>query len=308
MTDLERARRRDHRRGLLYALGAFAIWGAALPVYLKIIGDVPVLEILAHRIVWAAPFAWALVILFGQRHEMRRLLTPRVFLLLSVSAMLITINWGTYILAVTTGRIVETSLGYFMSPLVSVVLGMGLLGERLRRLQLAACLVAAAGVAIFMIAVGGIPWIALGVGLSFSLYGLVRKVVAVESLVGFTFEAAVLTPFAGAYLLWLGIEGKENFSVATPLIDGLLIFGGILTAVPLIWFAAAARKLPLSTTGLIQFAAPSLTFLLGVFVYGEPFTMVEAITFACIWFSLALYSLDAVSRRGGTLDAGAPAD
>ena len=297
MTDDAQLRRRQHRIGLLYALGAFTAWGVVLPIYLKALADVPVLEILAHRIVWGALFALALVAGLGRRHELRQLLAPRTMALLLLSALLVTINWVTYIYAVSNSHIVETSLGYFMNPLVSVALGMLVLGERLRPLQTAACLVAGVGVAILAAATGGLPWIALTLAFSFGFYGLVRKVVAVESLIGFTFEASILAPLAVLYLLWLAASAQSSFGLATPARDALLLGAGIVTALPLIWFAAAARKLPLTTIGLLQFTSPSATFVLGVFVYGEPFSAAEAATFACIWLALLLYVVDALLAR-----------
>lgn len=289
--------RRQRRIGLVYALGAFTAWGVVLPIYLKALAEVPVLQILAHRIVWGALFALALVAGLGRRRELRQLLVPRTMALLSLSALLVTINWVTYIYAVSNSHIVETSLGYFMNPLVSIALGMLVLGERLRPLQIAACLVAGIGVAILAAATGGLPWIALTLAFSFGFYGLVRKVVAVESLIGFTFEASVLAPIAALYLLWLWASGQNSFGIATPARDTLLLGAGVVTALPLIWFAAAARKLPLTTIGLLQFSSPSATFLLGVFVYDEPFSASEATTFACIWLALLLYVADALLAR-----------
>jgi chloramphenicol-sensitive protein RarD len=299
MTDRASSRRRQHRIGLLYALGAFTAWGVVLPVYLKALADVPVPEILAHRIVWGALFALVLVASLGRWRELGQLLAPRTLALLLLSALLVTINWVTYIYAINSGHIVETSLGYFMNPLVSVALGMLVLGERLRPLQLAACIVAASGVVILVAATGGLPWIALTLAFSFGFYGLVRKVVAVESLIGFAFEASILAPIAGVYLLWLAAAGQSSSGLAVPARDALLLGAGIVTALPLIWFAAAARKLPLTTIGLLQFTSPSATFIIGVFVYGEPFTIAEAATFACIWLALLLYITDALLARDG---------
>ncbi len=297
MSTIKHSARRDHSVGILYALGAFGIWGAVLPIYMKVLAGVSVLEILGHRIVWAALFAALLITIFGRWREVRQALTPRSLALLMVSATLITVNWVAYIIGVTDGRIVETSLGYFMTPLVNVALGTLVLGERLRRLQLAACLIAAIGVAIPIVGAGGIPWISLSLAFSFGCYGLVRKIVPVESLVGFLVEATILTPVAGGYLLWLAARGDGAFALTAPLTDLLLIGAGVITALPLIWFAAAARKLPLSMIGLLQYSAPSCSFLLGVFAYGEPFTPVRAATFACIWSALALYSIDMVRAQ-----------
>jgi chloramphenicol-sensitive protein RarD len=301
---------RERRMGFVYAGGAFALWGVVLPIYIKALTGVPVLEILCHRIVWATVFALLLLAVSFRLHELRRVLVPRTLALLVLSATLVTINWVTYIVAVLAGHIVAASLGYFLNPLVSVALGMLVLGERLRPRQLAACGMAAAGVLILAAATQNVPWIALTLALSFGLYGLVRKVVAVEALVGFAFEAATLTPLAGGYLLWLAATGRGTFALGAPSLDALLMVSGLLTALPLIWFAAAARKLPLTTIGLLQFTAPSAAFLLGVFAYGEPFGAAEAATFGCIWLALLVYSLDAflTSRRSVVKAPGAGSD
>lgn len=280
--------------GFLYAVGAFGLWGLVLPVYIKALAGVPVLEILCHRVLWATLFALLLVAALGRRRELGRVLAPRTLGLLLLSAALVTINWVTYIVAVLGDHILAASFGYFLNPLVSVALGMLVLGERLRPRQIVACAIAAAGVAILAAASRGLPWMALSLALSFGFYGLVRKVVAVEALLGFTFEVAALTPLAGVYLLWLAWSGRSTFALGTPGIDALLAGSGIVTALPLIWFTAAARKLPLTTIGLLQFTSPSAAFLLGVFVYGEPFGPVEAASFGCIWLALLLYSLDAL--------------
>ena len=297
MSDNERARRRERRIGLVYMLGAYACWGVVMPVYLKALKGVPVFEILAHRVVWATLFALMLIAALGRFGEMRRVLAPRTLRLLLISAALVTANWVIYIVAVTSDRIVEASLGYFMNPLVSVALGMAALGERLRRLQVAACSVAALGIVLLAASSEGVPWISLALAFSFGLYGLVRKVVAVEALAGFTFEAMLLTPLATGYLLFLAAEGESSFVAAAPLRDALLMGAGIVTALPLIWFAAGTRKLPLTVVGVLQFLSPCATFILGVFVYGEPFSRGEAACFAAIWLALALYITDALGAR-----------
>jgi chloramphenicol-sensitive protein RarD len=206
---------RERRIGLLYALGAFGIWGLVMPVYLKALTGVPVAEILAHRIVWATLVAVVLLAVLGRRRELRAVLLPRSVGLLFVSAALVTVNWVVYVIAVTTDHILAASLGYFLNPLVSIALGMLVLGERLRAPQIAACGIAGAGVLILVATSRGLPWIALGLALSFGCYGLVRKIVAVEALVGFTFEVAVLTPLAAGYLLWLAAAGHGSFAPAT---------------------------------------------------------------------------------------------
>jgi chloramphenicol-sensitive protein RarD len=279
----------ERRAGLLYALGAFGLWGLVLPVYIKALAAVPVAEILAHRVVWAALLALALLALLGRLRVLRTVLTPRSLGLLVLSAALVTINWVTYVVAVTSDHLLAASLGYFLNPLVSIALGLLVLGERLRPRQLWACAIAAFGVLILAAAIRGVPWIALSLALSFGCYGLVRKVVAAEALAGF-----ILAPFAAGYLLWLAATGRGAFALASPGLDMLLLGSGLFTALPLVWFAAAARKLPLTTIGLLQFTAPSAAFLLGVFVYGEPFGAAQAACFGCIWLALAVYSLDTV--------------
>lgn len=294
----------ERRAGYLYAFGAFALWGLVLPIYIKALKAVPVVEILAHRILWAALFALLLLAFLGRLRLLRTVLLPRSLGLLVLSAALVTINWVTYVIAVTHDNLLAASLGYFLNPLVSIALGMLVLGERLKPRQLAACGVAAVGVLILAAATRGVPWIALSLALSFGCYGLVRKVVAVEALAGFAFEVAILAPLAAGYLVWLGATGGGAFALATPGLDLLLLGSGLFTALPLVWFAAAARKLPLTTIGLLQFTAPSAAFLLGIFAFGEPFGAAQAACFGCIWLALLLYSLDTVMGvRAGALRA-----
>jgi chloramphenicol-sensitive protein RarD len=300
----------ERRAGYLYAFGAFALWGLVLPIYIKALAAVPVAEILAHRVLWASLFALVLLAVLGRLHALRSVLVARSLALLVLSAALVTINWVTYVVGVVNDNLLAASLGYFLNPLVSIALGMVVLGERLRPRQLWACALAALGVLILAAAIRSVPWIALSLAFSFGFYGLVRKIVAVEALVGFTFEVAILAPLAAGYLLWLAAGGNGAFALAAPRLDLLLLGSGFFTALPLVWFAAAARKLPLTTIGLLQFTAPSAAFLLGVFVFGEPFGGAQAACFGCIWLALLLYSLDALmGARSAALKApGAAAD
>jgi chloramphenicol-sensitive protein RarD len=301
---MSEAKRSERRAGFLYALGALGLWGLVLPIYIKALAAVPVVEILAHRILWAALFTLVLLALLGRLRTLGTVLVPRSLGLLVLSAALVTLNWVTYVVAVINNNLLAASLGYFLNPLVSIALGMLVLGERLRPRQLLACGIAAIGVLILAVAIRGVPWIALSLALSFGCYGLVRKVVAVEALAGFTFEVGILAPVAAGYLLWLAATGRGAFARATPGLDLLLLGSGLVTALPLVWFAAAARKLPLTTIGLLQFTAPSAAFLLGVFVYGEPFGAAQAACFGCIWLALLVYSLDALmGARATTLKA-----
>jgi chloramphenicol-sensitive protein RarD len=215
--------------------------------------------------------------------------------LLCVSALLVGLNWLVYIWAITAGHLVEASLGYFINPLVNVVLGIVFLGERLTRLQKAACGLAAVGVLVMAIAAGVIPWIALSLGISFGFYGLIRKSIKVDPLIGFFVETVLLLPFSGAYVLWLLASGTSAMMRGDLVLTLLLVLTGGTTSAPLIWFAAAAQRLRLSTVGLLQYFSPSCLLLLGIFVYGERFTAVDAVAFGAIWIALALYSFDALA-------------
>jgi chloramphenicol-sensitive protein RarD len=292
--DAERGRRRA-LTGVIYAVGAFTIWGVIAPLHFKLLAGVPPLEILAQRIVWSCVLAVGLIAAQGLWGDVRRALRPATLPLLCLSALLVGVNWFIYIWAITTGHLVEASLGYFINPLVNVVLGIAFLGERLTRLQKAACALAALGVLVMAIAAGVIPWIALSLGISFGFYGLIRKSIKVDPLVGFFVETLVLLPFSGGYVLWLLASGTSAMLRGDLRLDLLLVLTGGTTSAPLIWFAAAAQRLKLSTVGLLQYVAPSLLLALGLFVYGEPFTAVDAVAFGAIWTALALYSVDAVS-------------
>lgn len=285
--------------GALYALAAFTSWGL-LPVYWKHLAGVPALEILMHRVAGTVVFACLLLTLSRRWDEVRVALRSRRSLAaLAASSLFIAINWLTFIWAVGAGEIVATSLGYYLNPLVNVALGVLVLRERLRPLQFVAVAIAAAGVAYFTAAQGGLPWISLLLAISFALYGLLRKTVAVASLAGLAIETAVLAPLAIAGIAWREGHGSGAFARSEELsaaVPWLLAGAGTVTAIPLVWFASAARRLRLATIGLFQYIAPSLSLLLAVFLYGEPFTRAHAVAFACIWTALALYSIE--SWRG----------
>jgi chloramphenicol-sensitive protein RarD len=290
----ERGRRRGVV-GILYALGAFGTWGLIAPVHFKLLADVSPLEILAQRIVWSCVLALSLIAAQGLWADVRRALRPVTLPLLCLSALLVGLNWLVYIWAITAGHLVEASLGYFINPLVNVVLGIVFLGERLTRLQKAACGLAAVGVLVMAIAAGVIPWIALSLGISFGFYGLIRKSIKVDPLIGFFVETVLLLPFSGAYVLWLLASGTSAMLRGDLVLTLLLVLTGGTTSAPLIWFAAAAQRLRLSTVGLLQYFSPSCLLLLGIFVYGERFTAVDAVAFGAIWTALALYSFDALA-------------
>lgn len=289
--------RRERRLGLGYGLAAYGAWGV-FPIYLKAVKTVPVVEVLCHRVVWALA---VLAVVIAVRGEMRAVIAAlrnrRALLVLSASTVLIAVNWLVYIFSVSHSRMLESSLGYYINPLVSVLFGIVLLGERLEPLTKAAVVAAAAGVAWLAIHLGQLPWISLVLAFSFGLYGLLRKIAPVGALIGLTVETLLLAPFAAAYLGWAMSSGRSGFLTGGPAIKVLLLLAGPVTAVPLLWFAGAARRLPLSTMGFLQYVSPTLQFLLAVAVYAEPFDRGRAGAFVCIWLAVALFAFDSVRRR-----------
>jgi chloramphenicol-sensitive protein RarD len=281
------------RSGAVYALLAYGAWGVA-PAYWKALGAVPPLEILAHRVSWSVLFAAALVVLGRRSGELRAAATPRGLGILLATAALIAANWGIFIWAVAERRIVATSIGYFLTPLVNVALGVAFLRERPSPLQWGALALGALGVAVVGASANGTWWISLALALTFGVYGLLRKVAPVSSLAGLAIESALVAPAALAYLAWLDAQGAGSIGSAGAATTALLVGSGIVTAAPLLWFAAAARRLSLTALSQFQYLAPSTALLLAVAVYGEPFTRAHALAFAAIWSGLALYAFDAL--------------
>lgn len=280
--------------GLGCALGAYLTWGL-VPIYFKALRPVPSLEILAHRVVWSALLLAAVVTAGRGWGELGRSLARRDRLaILAVTTVLISANWLLFIWAVNTDHLLEASLGYFINPLVSVVLGMAFLGETLNRRQGVAVALAAAGVLWLVVAHGRLPWISLVLALSFGLYGLARKSAGIGAVTGLLVETALLSPLALGYLALRAARGAGAFGgdLRSSL---MLAAAGVITAVPLLWFVLAVQRLRLSTVGLLQYLAPSLQFALAVWLYREPFTRSHAVTFACIWTSLGLYAWDALA-------------
>jgi len=277
-------------KGFTAAAAAFAIWGV-FPLYLHPLRQVSPFQVIAHRVVWSCMFVLAWMAMRGELSGLRATLANRsVVWRLAVTATLITTNWIVYVWAVTNGHVVESSLGYFINPLVNVLLGVALLSERLTRAQWIAVALAATGVVYLTIMAGSPPWIALTLALSFGTYGLIRKVVKVESLPGLATETLVLLPFAVAYLFWCESAGTGALGHAGPAIHALLIGSGPLTAIALFLFAYGARLLPYSTVGVLQYIAPTLQFACGVFAFHEPFERTRAIGFALIWAALLIYA------------------
>jgi len=296
MPGTERPDDRSWRRGLLYGVVAYGSWGF-MPVYIKAVRTVPILEVLSHRVFWAFLLLLALCWRQGELPTLRTAVrTPRTLALLAGSTTAIAVNWLAYIWAVVHGHVLEASLGYFINPLVNVLFGVAILGERLDRPVRIA--VATAGVGVVWLAVRGghVPWIALTLATSFGLYGLLRKLAPVGGLAGLTIETGLLSPLAGGFIAWAVANGRSGFLAGQVRTDVLLLMAGPITAIPLLFFAGAARRLPLSTLGFLQYLSPSLQFLLAVIAYREPLDPARLVAFAFIWTALVIFGIYTARR------------
>ncbi len=282
------------RKGVLAGIGAYTLWGL-FPIYWRLLEQVPAIEILAHRIVWAFGFVALLLIVKRDWHWTKEVLhNRRTLLIYTLAAVLLSINWFTYIWAVNAGYVVEASLGYFINPLVNFMLGVIFFGEKLRGGQVAAVLLAVLGVVYLTVSYGSLPWIALVLAFSFGAYGLIKKTASLESMHGFSLETAVLFLPALAFLFYRGANGVGAFMHQDASTTLLLILAGPVTSIPLLLFGFAARTIPLSMLGFIQYITPTLQFILGVFVYNEPFPLSRMVGFCMIWLALILYSIEGV--------------
>ncbi|MCW8889286.1 MAG: EamA family transporter RarD [Sedimenticola sp.] len=293
----------EARTGFIYGLLAFGMWGFG-PVYFKAVASVSPAEVLAHRVIWSVALLVLLITWQQQWGALMRLFSDirRVGWLL-VTALLVAANWLTFIGAVARGEIVAASMGYFIIPLFSVLLGVIFFSERLRTYQLLAIVLALCGVANEVVAFGEIPLIALTLAVTFGLYGLIRKKISVDPLLGLSVETLLLSPFALIYLYWLDVTGDLHFGTITLTLDLLLILAGLVTTLPLVCFAAAANRLSLTTVGVLHYLAPSITFLLAIYLYNEPFSGYQMITFGFIWTALGVFSWEgwANQRKTGPL-------
>ncbi|TPL61831.1 EamA family transporter RarD [Mesorhizobium sp. B2-4-2] len=287
------------RRGFLLALAAYFLWGL-LPFYMKAVAHLPLAEVIAHRIVWSVPIAAAVLVWAGRTADFKAAIrSPRTIAMAALTAALISVNWGVYVWAIAVDRTVETALGYYINPLVSVVVGALLLGERLDRLQIAAVVLAAIAVAVLTIEAGKLPWVSLALAFSFAAYGFFRKTLPIGPSQGFLLEVLLLSVPALGYIAWLIATGQDHF-VSGNGVDAALLAGcGPVTAVPLLLFAFGARLLRLSTIGIMQYIAPTIVFLIAVLIFKEPFDTTQAVAFALIWAALAMYSWSmlATARR-----------
>jgi chloramphenicol-sensitive protein RarD len=280
--------------GVFYASSAFLIWGLG-PIYWKALSDVPPLEIIMHRVVWGVILLITAVIMGKfQADFINALKDLRLLLMLLITAYILAANWLLYVWAINNNYILQGSLGYYINPLVNVLFGVLFLRERLRPAQIAAVLLAGSGVVYLTYSYGEFPWIALALASSFGLYGLIRKVAPVGPLVGLCIETLLLAPPAAVYFIYLTANGNPSFLQGNISIDLLLLGTSVLTAAPLTLFTAGARRLNLSTVGLLQYMAPTMMFLLAVFYYHEPFVVAQVRTFIMIWIALIIYSTDSV--------------
>ncbi|WP_409251640.1 EamA family transporter RarD [Bacillus sp. SCS-153A] len=290
----------EEQAGILYTAFSYFLWGI-LPIYWKFLDHVPADEILANRIFWSFWFMIVVLIFIKKFPVFWNMIkgmmkTKKKLAALATASLLVSANWFIYIWAVNTDQMVEASLGYYINPLVSVLLGVFILREQMTKAQVFSFLLAAAGVIVLTASYGRFPWIAIGLAFSFGLYGLAKKLIKVDSDVGLTLETMTTAPFALIYLFYLSSKGHISLFQLSVGTDLLLIAAGAVTAVPLLYFAKGAQRIPLYMVGFLQYIAPTLTLILGVFLYGEPFTQTHLIAFTLIWSALTIFSVSRMKR------------
>jgi chloramphenicol-sensitive protein RarD len=284
-------------RGFFFAMGAYVFWGVQ-PIFMKMVAHIPAAEVVAHRIIWSVPIAGVVLLLLGRTADLKAALrSPRTLIMAAVTASLITFNWGIYVWAIAADRAVETALGYYINPLVSVVMGAFLLGEKLNRAQMVAVGLAALAVVIMTVYAGGLPWVSLALALSFAFYGYLRKTLPIGPSQGFFLEVLILCLPALGYICWLQMRGEGHFLPWAPGDIVLLLLCGPVTATPLLLYAFGAKLLRFSTIGIMQYIGPSIVLLIAVFVFGEPFSGVRAVAFGLIWAALAIYTWSMFRER-----------
>ncbi len=284
----------DYSIGVFYAILCYLAWGM-FPLFWKQLSHVDAVQVLSHRILWSFVFVGLIVFLTKRRKQLAILKKKRTWLLLSITSVLIATNWVVYIYAVNTGHIVESSFGYYINPLMNVVLGVFVLKERLPKLQIIALIFAFIGIVIIRLYLGRLPIISLVLATSFALYGLFRKIANIEPMTALLVETILLTPFAFGWILFNNTNGTGAFGADTTT-SFLLITGGIITAIPLLWFGIAAQKIPLSAIGFIQYLSPTAQLLLGIFIYKEQFSAYHLIGFGFVWLGLIFFSINIYSN------------
>ncbi|SOC39834.1 chloramphenicol-sensitive protein RarD [Rhizobium subbaraonis] len=280
----------DSLQGFLFALTAYLLWGF-LPFFMKAVAHIPSTEVVAHRILWSVPIAGMVLVVLGRTSEVRTALrTPRMLAMACLTAALVTVNWGIYVWAIGAGRAIETALGYYINPLFSIFLGAVLLKEKLTRAQIVAIGLAATAVAVLAIEAGGLPWVSLALCISWGFYAFFRKTLPIGPNQGFFLEVLLLSVPAIGYIVWLETTGSGHFG-DTGMADLLLLLAsGVVTAVPLMVYANGAKLLKLSTIGIMQYIAPTMIFIIAIFVFHEPFGHAQMLAFALIWAALFVYS------------------
>ncbi|MBL0371192.1 EamA family transporter RarD [Rhizobium sp. KVB221] len=288
----------DTLPGFLFALTAYLLWGV-LPLYLHEVGHIPAAEVVAHRIIWSLPIAGLVLVAIGRTADVRKaIMNPAMLGMACITAAFVTVNWSIYVYAIGSGHALEGALGYYINPLISVVIGALLLGERLRGPQMIAIGLAAIAVAILAYDAGGLPWISLGLAFSWGFYAYFRKTLPIGPNQGFFLEVLILTIPALAYIIYAESTGSGHFLTGLSNNDTwLLLFSGVATAVPLMIYANGAKRLKLSTIGIMQYIAPTMVFVIAVFVFDEPFGNTKLVAFCLIWAALAVYSLPMLFRR-----------
>ncbi len=284
--------------GVLFALSSYVLWGL-FPLYFRLINTVDAFEIIGHRIVWSFAFIMVILAVKGEWHWIKKARDPRVLLVFFTSSVLLACNWGTYVYAIVHDRTLEASLGYFINPLISVALGSLFLKEKLNGTQKICVVLAFIGVAWITWQTGKAPWLGLGMATTFAFYGLIRKLAPLGSLDGLALETAILTPFALGFLLWLLSGGTLAFAGGGLTLDLLLLAAGPITTIPLLLFAAGVRRINYSTVGIIQYVSPTMVFLIGLFLFHEPFSATLFVGYLFIWTAVALFAFDSIraSRR-----------
>jgi chloramphenicol-sensitive protein RarD len=288
----------DSLVGFLYALAAYLMWGV-LPFYMKAVGHIPALEVVAHRVIWSVPIAGAVLLIRGRTADIRAAFgNPAMLAMAALTASIITINWLIYVWSIGAGRTVEAAFGYYINPLLSVALGAVLLKEKLKGGQIAAILLAVVAVGILAYEAGGVPWVSISLAVSWAFYAYFRKTLPVGPNQGFFLEVLILSVPALGYLIWLQMHGGGHFLAANPSDFWLLLAAGVVTAAPLMIYANGAKLLKLSTIGIMQYIAPTIIFFTAVFIFHEPFGMTRLIAFLLIWCALVIYSVTMFRGRG----------
>ncbi len=292
---------KDYRQGIIYGLSAYCLWGV-LPVYWKLLQQVPALEILANRFIWSAVFVFFLLLLTGRFRNFLSetaavFSTVRTGAAMLAAAVTISFNWGIFIWAVEAGRIVESSMGYYINPLVSVLFGMLFLRERLDKLQWTAVIFAAIGISVMLIKNGSLPWISVSLALTFAFYGLLKKIIPVSAMTSIMLETLLIMPVAGGYLYYLSTTGSCAYQSGDLLTILVLVGAGAVTATPLLLFTGCAKLLPLKIVGFMQYLSPTISLFLGIFVYNEAFTSTHMLSFGCIWLGLVFFTWSQVKLK-----------